>query len=54
MMLTELAPGESVESIQGLVGWPLRTAGQLGEMKPPTAEELTLIRHQLDPDGLYR
>ncbi len=54
MMLVELAPGETVESVQAAVGWPVRVAGELREMTPPSAEELSLIRDQLDPQGLYR
>jgi glutaconate CoA-transferase subunit B len=54
MMLVELAPGETVESIQTAVGWPLRVAGEVREMIPPSAEELAIIREQLDPQGLYR
>ena len=54
MMLVELAPGQTVESIQAAVGWPLRVADSLREMIPPTAEELAIVREQLDPQGLYR
>jgi glutaconate CoA-transferase subunit B len=54
MMLVELAAGETVESIQAAVGWPLRLANDLREMIPPSAEELDVIRKQLDPQGLYR
>lgn len=54
MMLVELAAGETVESIQAAVGWPLRLANELREMIPPSAEELAVIREQLDPQGLYR
>ncbi len=54
MMLVELAPGQTVESVQAAVGWPLRLADSLCEMTPPTAEELTIVREQLDPQGLYR
>jgi len=54
MMLVELAPGQTVESVQASVGWPLRVADSLREMTPPTAEELTIVREQLDPQGLYR
>ena len=54
MMLVELAPGQTVESVRAAVGWPLRVAGSLREMIPPTAEELAIIREQLDPQGLYR
>ena len=54
MMLVELAPGQTVESVRAAVGWPLRVAGSLREMMPPTAEELAIVREQLDPQGLYR
>jgi glutaconate CoA-transferase subunit B len=54
MMLVELAPDQTVESVQAAVGWPLRVADNLREMTPPTAEELTIVRQQLDPQGLYR
>ncbi len=54
MMLVELAPGQTVESVRAAVGWPLRVAGSLREMIPPTAEELAIVREPLDPQGLYR
>ncbi|MBX7250877.1 MAG: hypothetical protein K1X50_02765 [Candidatus Promineofilum sp.] len=54
MMLTELAAGQTVESIQAAVGWPLRVAPELRQMTPPTAEELAIVRQELDPQGLYR
>lgn len=54
MMLVELAPGQTVESIQEQIGWPIRTAPDLRQMTPPSEEELAIIREQLDPQGLYR
>jgi glutaconate CoA-transferase subunit B len=54
MTLTELGPGETVESIQAEVGWPLRVSADLRPMQPPTTAELALIRQELDPQGLYR
>lgn len=54
MMLTEVASGETVESIQREVGWPLLVASDLQEITPPTETELEIIRNQLDPSGLYR
>jgi glutaconate CoA-transferase subunit B len=54
MTLTELAPGESVESIQAEVGWQLNVSPQLSVMEPPTEDEMRVIRHELDPEGLYR
>ena len=54
MMLVELAPGETADSIQAEVSWPLRVAPDLHEMTLPTDDELAIIREQLDPQGLYR
>lgn len=54
MMLVETAPGETAASIQAEVGWPLRVSDDVQAMQPPTAEELHIIRDQLDTQGLYR
>jgi glutaconate CoA-transferase subunit B len=54
MTLIEVAPGETAESIQEDVGWPLRVSPDLKEMTPPEAADLAIIREQLDPEGLYR
>lgn len=54
MMLVELAQGETVESVQAVVGWPIRVADELRHITPPMAEELSVVREQLDPQGLYR
>jgi len=54
MTLIEVAAGETAESIQADVSWPLRVSPDLKEMKPPTAVEFAIIREQLDPEGLYR
>ncbi|KPK09167.1 MAG: 3-oxoadipate--succinyl-CoA transferase [Anaerolineae bacterium SG8_19] len=54
MTLFQIAPGESIESIQQEVGWPLLVSENLREMDLPTAEELALIREELDPQGMYR
>jgi glutaconate CoA-transferase subunit B len=54
MTLMEMAAGESAESIQNEVGWPLRISPELSVMLPPSTDELRLIRQSLDPDGMYR
>lgn len=54
MMLVELAPGQTVESVQAVVGWPVRVAAEVRPMIPPTDEELAIVREHLDPQGLYR
>lgn len=54
MTLIEVAPGETAVSIQQDVAWPLRVSSELRTMTPPTADELAIIRQQLDPQGMYR
>ena len=54
MQLGELYPGIAVADVQAEVGWPLRVAEAVGETAAPTAEELRLIRDEVDPQGMYR
>jgi glutaconate CoA-transferase subunit B len=54
MTLIEMAPGETVESIQAEVSWSLKIGPDVRQMDPPSLEELSLIREQLDPEGMYR
>jgi hypothetical protein len=34
------------------MGWDPRVSPDLGETLPPTAEELRIIREELDPEGV--
>jgi glutaconate CoA-transferase subunit B len=54
MAITSLHPGCSVEAVQEQVAWPLRVADDLSETEPPTAEELRIMREELDPSGRHR
>jgi glutaconate CoA-transferase subunit B len=54
MQLSELYPGITPKDVQAEVGWPLRLAATIGETDAPTAEELRLIRDEVDPQGMYR
>ncbi len=54
MTLSELAPDETIESIQREIGWPIRVADDFHMMTPPNDNELSLVREELDPQGLYR
>ena len=54
MQLSELYPGVTPKDVQAEVGWPLRLAATIGETAAPTAEELRLIRDEVDPQGMYR
>jgi glutaconate CoA-transferase subunit B len=54
MQLSALYPGVTVDEVKAEVGWPLRLAGKMEEVDPPSAEELRLIREELDPGAMYR
>lgn len=54
MQLSALHPGVAVKDVQAEVGWPLRLAETIRETESPTAEELRLIREELDPHAMYR
>ena len=54
MQLVSLHPGVTVEQVQAQVAWDLCQAPFVRETPPPSAEELHLLREQLDPTGLYR
>jgi glutaconate CoA-transferase subunit B len=53
MVLSSVHPGIDAEDVQAEVGWPLKVTPELTSTQPPTAEELRLIREELDPDGAY-
>lgn len=54
MQLVELAPGETIDGIRADIAWPLRVADDVHAMTPPSAEELRIVREELDPQKLYR
>jgi glutaconate CoA-transferase subunit B len=54
MQLTHLYPGVTVENVRAEVGWPLRVAESIQEIAAPTADELRLIREEVDPHAMYR
>jgi glutaconate CoA-transferase, subunit B len=53
MELRTLHPGVTREQVLENTGWDLRVADDLGVTPAPTAEELRLIREELDPEGAY-
>jgi glutaconate CoA-transferase subunit B len=54
MMLLSLNPGVTVEQVIENTGFELLMADEITRNDPPTAEELHLLRTEVDPDGLYR
>lgn len=53
MTLESLHPGVSPDQARAATGWDLRVADSLTTTEPPTAEALRLLRHGLDPAGIY-
>jgi len=51
-LLQSYHPGTSVEQVQAQTGWPLRLAPDCAETKPPSNDELRLIR-ECDPQGVW-
>lgn len=54
MQLSALYPGVTAKDVQAEVGWPLRSADVIEKVAAPSAEELRLIREEVDPKGMYR
>jgi glutaconate CoA-transferase subunit B len=53
MRLDSLHPGATLEAVQAAMAWRPKTAADLAQTPAPTAEELRLIREELDPTGAY-
>jgi glutaconate CoA-transferase subunit B len=53
LILTFLHPGKSVENVKANTGWDIKIHHELQITKPPTAEELRILREELDPSGIY-
>jgi glutaconate CoA-transferase subunit B len=52
MTLARLHPGVTLDEVRENMGWEPTVAPDLAETAPPTAEELRLIREELDPQGV--
>jgi glutaconate CoA-transferase subunit B len=53
LVLTALHPGATVDQARENTGWELRVADSLRTTPPPSAEELRILREDLDPQGIY-
>ena len=53
MTLIALHPGIEVEQARDNTGWDLKVASQLQVTQPPSADELIILREELDPQGIY-
>ena len=54
LTLLSLHPGVTVEEVQDASGFEIAVADDLDESPTPTAEELRLLREELDPRGIIR
>ena len=53
LTLTALHPGRTAEEAVANTGWPLKVAPSLRHTEAPSAEELRILREELDPAGIY-
>jgi glutaconate CoA-transferase subunit B len=53
LRLTTLYPGVNSADVVDNVGWPLAVRATLDHADPPSARELDLLRHTLDPRKLH-
>jgi glutaconate CoA-transferase subunit B len=53
MRLDSLHPGATLDEVRVTIGWEPRIAEPLEMTPAPSAEELRLIREELDPEGMY-
>jgi glutaconate CoA-transferase subunit B len=53
MRLDSVHEGATVDEARATIGWDVRVAESVAETAPPTADELRLIRDELDPGGAY-
>lgn len=54
MQLIAVHPGVTIDQARAEVGWDVRLAATVAATPAPTAEELRVVREELDPAGLYR
>ncbi|MBP9676300.1 MAG: CoA-transferase subunit beta [Anaerolineaceae bacterium] len=53
LILTALHPGCTLEQVQENTGWDIQVAESVRVTDKPLASELTLLREELDPGGIY-
>ncbi len=53
LVLTAIHPGVSFEDVQENTGWAIKKAPNCAVTEPPNAEELRILREELDPGRIY-
>jgi glutaconate CoA-transferase, subunit B len=54
LRVTSLHPGVTLAQVQARTGFPLEVAPDCTETQPPTAEEIRLLREEIDPLGVRK
>lgn len=52
--LAKLFPGVTVDEVRANTGFEVRTAGEVETIAPPSAEELSVLRNEVDKTGVLR
>jgi glutaconate CoA-transferase subunit B len=53
MILREIYPGVAVKNVKANIGWDVKVSRRLETTVPPIAEELQIIRRDLDPGRIH-
>lgn len=53
LVLAALHPGVTIEQVQEHTGWALKQSENCRHTKPPTEDELHILREDLDPQKIY-
>jgi glutaconate CoA-transferase subunit B len=53
LILTAIHPGKTVNEAKENTGWALKVASHLKTTEPVIEKELTILREELDPNGIY-
>jgi len=53
LILSALHPGATIEQVRENTGWELNVSSDLRTTDAPEAEELRILREDLDPEGIY-
>lgn len=53
LIVTALHPNKTLADVRDNTGWEIKSAPGLNTTAPPTADELRILREDLDPGGIY-
>lgn len=53
LIIAALHPGATIDQVKENTGWAIRAAAKIRETQPPSADELRILREELDPQGIY-